>query len=134
MPAVQRRPHTDRSARGTWQRRLLGLALCALLSAQWLALVHSVGHRPGAAVRGIALAQAPADSLAQDLLKAVTGHEDKSAACQLFDQLVQPSPPSAAPATAASDVLPQAVPPWRSVVPAGRAARHYHARAPPLLA
>jgi len=104
-----------------------------LLATQWLALVHGIGHRgTGAAPRDGA--QAPVAALAQGLLKAVTGHDEKSPACQLFDQLAQASPPSAALPALAVDAPPEALP--QPALPRATAAPplRYHARAPPILA
>lgn len=127
---MQRRPDPRAS---TWQRRLIGLALSALLAAQWLALVHGVGHR------GVGIAQqdglqAPMVTLAQGLLKAVTGHDEKSPVCQLFDQLAQSSPLGAAPPMPAADLPTQAAPPAPELPARSAPPRHYQARAPPVLA
>lgn len=127
---MQRRPDRRIAA---WQRRLVGLALAALLAAQWLALVHGVGHR-GAGTGPRSDLQAPAVTLAQGLLKAVTGHDEKSPACQLFDQLAQSSPLLATPAVPAVDVAPPSLPPVGVRPVRAASPRHYLARAPPVLA
>jgi len=66
------------------RRRLIGLALCALLATQWIALLHSVGHGR-AALDGAA---PPAGSVLQLAL----GHDEGSPSCHLFDQLAHGAP------------------------------------------
>jgi hypothetical protein len=66
------------------RRRLIGLALSALLATQWLALVHSVsGH--GRASASSAAAQMQPATPAEGLSSLVLGHVDGSAFCQLLD-------------------------------------------------
>ncbi|MEW6706150.1 MAG: hypothetical protein AB1430_15000 [Pseudomonadota bacterium] len=113
------------------QRWLIGLALSALLAAQWLALAHGVVHRGAGGMRSDAVQAA---GLAQDLLKVVAGHDEKSPACQLFDQLAQTS----APGTSAPELAPAPASKARAgavqpLVPAGPRGL-YQARAPPVLA
>lgn len=129
-PTVQRRPDPRSSS---WQRRLVGLALSALLAAQWLALVHGVVHRGVGSAPQDSL-QAPAVTLTQTLLKAVTGHDEKSPACQLFDQLAQSSPLGMTMPALAADPAPQAVPDVPAATPRAAAPSPYCARAPPVLA
>jgi hypothetical protein len=104
-----------------------------LLAAQWLALVHGIGHR-GVGAAPLDGAQAPVAALAQGLLKVVTGHDEKSPACQLFDQLAQASPLGAALPALAVDAQPEAPPQAELPQVAAASPRHYHARAPPVLA
>jgi hypothetical protein len=104
-----------------------------LLAAQWLALVHGIGHR-GLGSQDRDGLQAPVATLAQGLLKAVTGHDEKSAACQLFDQLAQSSPLAAAPALPAVEPMPDALPAASASPRPAAPPRHYRARAPPVLA
>ncbi len=58
-------------------RRLVGVAVFALLLAQWAALVHAVDHAPARAAAVVAH---------HDL--APWGHDAGSPACQAFDQLL----------------------------------------------
>lgn len=122
MPPVRRFRHPSTS-RARWA---LGLALWALVLGQWLALAHAIGHPQGlrtraplptlaepaadggpGAMAGHAAAPATAGSaFAQrpTLLHFVTAHADGSPACQLFDDLAQPTP-SAMPVPALLQVL-----------------------------
>lgn len=116
MPTPRHRPT---------RRRFLGVALLALLLAQWSALTHGVWHaRTGtepaaiaAATTGQALgAQAAANTRVQAAPAATAGderwgHRAGAAACQLFDQLLL--------GQAAASEPPQLV----SLAPAGALAR-----------
>jgi hypothetical protein len=137
MPAVRHRRHPS-TLRARWA---LGLALWALVLGQWLALAHAIGHPAGlrAGVRA-ELARATAQDAAQgpahgpSLLQFVTAHADGSPACQLFDELAQPSPvllPPPAPLLVLAQHTP--APPLqdgRRREPPGL----FHARAPPAFA
>jgi len=102
-------------------RRIVGLALLALLLAQWSALVHVIAHGPGH--RSDVVAAADQDEW---------GHPAGSPACQLFDHLLAGQAPGfdSAPAPVVPTVTaPAARPaPWAESGPEHRA---YQARAPP---
>jgi hypothetical protein len=142
MPPVhtRHRPSTPRA------RCALGLALWALVLGQWLALAHAIGHpqglrgwradlsaRAGATVEAHRTG-AEASTPRPTLLHFVTAHADGSPACQLFDDLAQPTP-AALPVPAPLLVLSHDTP-----APALRdgvrrlAPGAFHARAPPTLA
>lgn len=142
MPPVHTR-HRPSTSRARWA---LGLALWALVLGQWLALAHAIGHPQGLrglradlALRAEAAAghnRTAADASAQQptLLHFVTAHADGSPACQLFDDLAQPTP-AALPVPAPLLVLSHDTPApalrhgVRRLAPAA-----FHARAPPALA
>lgn len=110
------------------RRWAIGLALAALLFAQWMGLVHAIGHGPAGAQRVAPLQQG---SSINGVLDAVTAHVDGSLACQLFDHLVLPAPPAQASAWA-TPTLPPAQPPVTAHEPVpGGVTAGYHARGPP---
>ena len=127
--------HRFRSS-SPWQRWLIGLALSTLVAAQWLGLVHGIGHGGGKplAAQPAASGLDAAPGAGQGLLKLITGHEEGSAFCQLFDQLSHASPLAQVPAAPAA-LTPEA--PLFAAVPLpprAAPALGYLARAPPFLA
>ena len=108
-------------------RRLIGVALLALLLGQWTVLTHSVAHTrltPGVAASADADADADADES--------WGHDAGSSFCQLVDQLLVGQAVGGEPA--ASPCVPpaatQAAAPATSIGPSPTA-HSYHARGPP---
>lgn len=116
--------------RHTAIRRIVGVALLAMLLAQWQVLAHAIAHGPwyshAAALADIGRADQPGH--AED----GWGHPAGAPACELFDALLGAQAPGAEPATAPQ--LPKS--PRRFASPAqladiGPALRAYEARGPP---
>lgn len=102
-------------------RRLLGLALLALVLAQWSVLSHAIAHAPAAAdVAG----QADPDH--------AHGHEAGTSVCQLVGHLLQGQAPASSVQTP-SPASPTAAPAPRAslTVVAGPVVRPYDSRGPP---
>lgn len=107
-----------------WHRRLVALALGALLGLQGLGLWHGMAHALPAPLQGVqAAAHTPGDPW---------GHAAGDLACELLDHLAQATPLAAAPVALAAAPWPAAAP--GAPAPAGRAAdtpSAFLARAPP---
>lgn len=103
-------------------RRLVGVAVFALLLAQWAALVHAVNHAPARAAAVVA-----------DHDLAPWGHDAGSPACQAFDQLLTGQVDLPQPATLLGLQIADEAPAARGQQVGPRhALRAYEARGPPL--
>lgn len=71
--------------------------LSALLSTQWLALLHDLGHGNGrgrATPGPVSVAVAsPSSDVLRAVVQAASDHIEGTALCRLFQQLAQPAPP-----------------------------------------
>src|SRR5213592_1169868 len=108
----------------TWHRWLAGLAVLALVGAQWLGLVHSVLHASHGGGPQL---------IAQSATDAAVGHDKCSPLCHLFDAVAHAdgiAPGVAALPIAAAADLPPAAAPCAGQPQAAPAL--YSARAPPL--
>lgn len=102
-------------------RRLVGVALLALLLGQWTLLAHSIVH-----------ARAPSTAAASPEADHAWGHHAGTSACHLVDHLLTGQAPGGEPTTVSC--LPPAA--MRVAAPApsigpGPASRAYEARGPP---
>ncbi|MEK8031324.1 hypothetical protein AACH06_10890 [Ideonella sp. DXS29W] len=115
---------------------LVALVLSALLSTQWLALLHDLGHANGRLSDGPGAVSASSSSpgVLRSVVEAASDHIEGAALCQLFQQLAQPAPP----AMVVVQALERESFPEPSLAPSGgRTAPPvdaYRARAPPLQA
>ncbi len=110
-------------ARRNASRRLVGLALAALLLAQWTVLVHWIAH---------ARAPAVVERSAEPDQDNAWGHHAGASACVLVDHLLTGQAPGVEHAAAACE--PPAQPRVAAAAPADApapAARAYDARGPP---
>ncbi|MBA4178217.1 MAG: hypothetical protein C0505_16925 [Leptothrix sp. (in: Bacteria)] len=106
---------------GDAARRIVGVALLALLLGQWTVLAHLIAH-----------ARAPAAAAVLADGDNVWGHDAGTPACHLVDHLLAGQAPGGEPAPAAC--VPRALPRLAAPAPsthAGPAAQAYEARAPP---
>lgn len=129
-----RRPvsHHRRSHRSrTLPRWPLGLAVCALLLAQWMSLVHAVAHGPRLATGMAATASLAPAIDASGWQAAASSHTEGSLVCHLLDHLVQPAPPAEAPPVLAPSAPAAGPPAARPSRAAGGTCAGYHARGPP---
>lgn len=104
-------------------RRLVGVALLALLLAQWAALAHAWAHGP------LHMSGQPAVEADADV---TWDHDAGSPACQLVDQLLNAQAAGAAPAAVPfflATTPPAAAP--GGPIARGLALRAYEARGPP---
>lgn len=117
-------------------RRIVGVALLALLLAQWQALAHAIAHGPwhahAAVLAGADNVVHPGHADHADHAEDGWGHPAGSPACELFDALLGAQAPGAEPAPAPDVPLSQ----WFFASPAqsadtGPALRAYEARGPP---
>lgn len=111
------------------KRRLLGVLLFALLTAQALALTHAIAHAPQAIAAFTASAGTAAAATDRDV---VWGHTVGSASCHLVDHLLIGQAtgfdPVVLPLSKLDEALPTCLPP---AAVARLALRAYEARGPP---
>jgi hypothetical protein len=113
------------------RRWLIGLALSALMAAQWMALLHSaLGHGMTRGPDAAAAARAAPDT-AESLRSLAAAHDDGSVFCQLLDQCLQAGHVASLP-IAPADARPDRLAPFARVAALPGAPRTgYLARAPP---
>lgn len=111
-------------------RRIIGVALLALLLAQWGALLHAVTHAP--LVHSFAAAAEQADAAAPGEAAEAEAHSAGSPVCQLFDHLLLAQAAGHPPLQVPDAQWSTAAPP-RALWPAlpQRALQAYDARGPP---
>jgi hypothetical protein len=115
----------------TTRRWLIGLALSALMAAQWLALLHSaLGHGMARAADAAAVARVAPDA-DESLRGLAAAHDDGSVVCQLLDQCLQASHAASAPIAPADAVPDRFVPAAHVAALPGAPRTGYLARAPP---